>query len=117
MEERRQLPRWRIGKAARLTFGNGGPSTNGHITDIHLKGMSVGLPEPLCDQGPFGIRVVLGDDCRFDVEAEVKWTREENGQYVHGLVFSKILEDSKDRIYAYISEQCLNQFHARWWSL
>ncbi len=116
MQERREIPRWRIGRAARVTFKNSGAVHEGFVGDMHLKGMSLLLSQPLSTESALLIVLTLAGRHDFDVEAEVRWMKEEDGRYVHGLFFKKILDPERERLFAYISQHCADQIQARWWA-
>ena len=127
MDERRQLPRWKIKQEAKVWM----PQTQGFshcmIEDLHLKGMCLSSSKLLPQtnrtkdasgpQEPFKMSFAIGDN--FDlikIEAEIPWAKVDPGRYVYGLSFSKIADVDKDRIYQYINTNCFDQFRKNWWS-
>lgn len=116
MDERRQLPRWEVGKEARVWM----PLTQsfGHcrIEDIHLKGMCVSFEKELPAENPLRMSFAIGEDFDFvKVEANIPWKKEEQGRHIYGLSFSKIHDSDKDKIYQFISANCSDQLREKWW--
>lgn len=118
MDERRQLPRWKIKKETKVWM-QGEPSNARHciIEDMHLKGMCVSFNEQLPQQQSVRMSFALSDN--FDlikIEAEIPWAKEDQGRYVYGMFFNKIIDSDKDRIYQYISSHCSQQLKDKWWA-
>ena len=116
MQERRQLPRWRIGKSAQVKLGIEENPRAGHIEDMHLKGMCVSLPEALSQDQPVAMSVAIGNYLEFEIEAKVTWLKVQGERCIHGVSFNKILDVDKEKIYGYISRYCSKQFKDRWWA-
>lgn len=117
MEEQRELPRWEIKKEAKVWMQGIQDCSHCIIEDMHLKGMRVSLNSPLPQQGPVRMSFAIGDN--FDpiaIEAQIPWTKEDQGRYVYGLSFSKINDEDKDRIFQYINTNCYDQFRKKWWA-
>ena len=116
MDERRQLPRWEIKKEAKAWI----PQTQGFshciIEYMHLKGMCVSFNKRLPQQEPLRMSFAIGDN--FDlikIEAQIPWTKEDQGRFIYGLSFTQIADNDKDRIYQYINANCYDQIKDNWW--
>ena len=116
MQERRELPRWRIGKQAKVVLNSAQDPRDGYIEDMNLKSMRVSLPEPLPQDHPVRLTITLTDDFDLNVEVQVRWVKEEIQRYVHGLSFSFIMDGDKDKIYQFVSRNCFKQFKDNWWA-
>jgi|GEM_PF-4372715 len=113
-QDRRQLPRWQIGKEARISLEDSGEFGYCHIEDMNLKGMCLSLPEEIKIDGPVHMTIAFPDNLDFEVEAEIPWARQGKEEYLYGLSFSRIKDTDKDRIFKYINSTCAPQFKARW---
>lgn len=97
------------------------PQTQGFsqciIEDMHLKGMRVSFDKRLPRQGEVSMSFIIGDNLDLiKIEVEIPWEREDQGRYVYGLSFSKIVDNDKERIYQYINTNCYDQFKKKWWA-
>ncbi len=118
MDERRQLPRWEIKKEAKVWMSQTQGFSHCIIEDIHLKGMCVSFNRPLPQQGPVKMSFAIGDN--FDlikIEAQIPWSKVDQGRYVYGLSFNKIADTDKDRIYQYINTNCYDQIKNKWFQV
>jgi len=118
MIERRQLPRWEVKKEVKVLF----PQTQGinHciIEDMHLKGMQISFNERLLLIQPMRMSFALGGEYDFiKIEAKIPWLKEGHGRYFYGLLFTKIDEEDKDKMYQYITANCYDQFKRNWWTV
>ena len=116
MIERRQIPRWELKKEVKSWI----PLLLGFdqciIEDIHLKGMCVSFDKRLPYEKSIRLSFTLEENYDFiKVEAQIAWSRENNGRHIYGLSFSKVEDEDKDRIYHYINNNCYDQFKNRWW--
>ena len=117
MEEQRELPRWQINKKERVWM----PQTQGFvrciIEDMHLKGMRVSFNKPLPRQESVGMSFAIGDGFDFiKIEAKIPWSKEDQGRYVYGLLFSKVDDSNKDRLSQYMITNADDQFKNKWWA-
>jgi hypothetical protein len=95
MDERRQLPRWEIKREAKVRLLQTQGLNHGIIEDMHLKGMCISFDKQLLPQEPVRISFAIGDSFDFiKVEAQIPWSKEEQGRYVYGLLFSTINDRS-----------------------
>jgi len=117
MDERRQLPRWKVNKEVKVWMQGNQDSTSCMIEDLHLKGMCVSfknrLPQEESVKMSFGIEE---NSDPIKVEAQVPWSKEDQGRYFYGLSFSRINESDKDRLSQYIITNCYEQFRSKWWA-
>lgn len=116
MQERRELPRWHIGKKAKVRLGFSNDLSDCIIEDMNLKGMCVSLYEPLPQGHPVRMTLALTENFDFNVEVSVPWVREEAGRYVHGLSFNIIMDGDREKVYQYVSRNCFKQFKDKWWA-
>jgi hypothetical protein len=116
MDERRQLPRWKINKEVKAWFPGTSDFSHCVIQDINLKGMGVSFHKPLALQGPMSMSFALEDSsCPIKIEAQIPWAMKGQGSYVYGLLFTKIDDEDKDRVYQYINANCYDQMRKHWW--
>ena len=119
MDERRQLPRWKIKKEAKVWMPQTQDFSYCIIEDMHLKGMRVSFDKPLLrSEASLRMSVAIGDDVDpIKIEAQIPGEKEDQGRYVYGLSFSEVNEIDKDRIYQYINANCFDQFRNKWWDV
>ncbi len=118
MQERRELPRWHIGKRAQVRLGNADDFTDCYIEDMNLKSMRICLSEQLPLDRFVKMSLILSNNLDVEVEVltEVPWAKEENGWYVYGVSLSILMDFDKDKVYQYISRNCFKQFKDKWWA-
>jgi c-di-GMP-binding flagellar brake protein YcgR len=117
MDERRQLPRWELGKEAGFWLTQRQEFRLCVIEDLNLKGMRVSFDKQLPLEQP--VRVSLGLDDKSDLmklEVDVPWVRPDKERYVYGISFNRIAETDKERLYQYISNNCSKQIKEKWWA-
>ena|ERR1700733_10655887 len=116
MNERRTLPRWQLGKEAKVWMPETQIFSHCIIEDIHLKGLCVSCSKKLFHQQVVSMSFAIGDN--FDlikIEGHIPWVKEDQGRYFYGVSISQIADDDRDRIYQYINFNCFDQFKERWW--
>jgi hypothetical protein len=114
--DERLLPRWEIKKEARVWIQQMEGFSNCIIEDLNLKGMCVSFSERLPRLKSVRMSFAIGDNSEpIKIEAQIPWTREEQGRHFYGLSFSKIDDDGRNRIYQYLSANCYDQFKKKWW--
>jgi len=117
MDERRQLPRWEVKQEAKVWLPQMQEFRHCIVEDINLKGMCASFNKRLPLERPVSMSLGLVDN--FDlmkIEVDLPWAKEEQGKFVYGVVFSKINEIDKDKIYQYINSHCGEQFKDKWWA-
>ena len=115
MQERRQLPRWQIGKQAKVKWGLAAELCSCSIEDMNLKGMRVSLPQRLPSEDSVKVQLVLTDSLQIEAEVQVAWVEEDEGRYVHGMSFNIVMDEDRDKVHRYISYYSFKQFQDRWW--
>ena len=117
MYKKRKLPRFSTKKKVKVFI----PQTEGLnrcvIEDIHLKGMCVSFKSKLPPQQFVKMSFSIGD--LFEpicIEAQIIWEKENEGKYIYGLLYSKISDYDKDRIYKYLNAIHYDQFKSKWWA-
>ena len=89
MNERRQVPRWKIKKEAKVWLPHGRGSAQCIVEDMHIKGMRVSFDKKLPPQQTIRMSFSIGDSFDYiKVKAQTSWVKEENGRYIYGLSFS-----------------------------
>ena len=117
MDERRQLPRWEIKKEVKVLLPQSQGVGSCFIEDMHLKGMCVSFNKPLQLQNPMRMGFAIGNNSDFiKIEANRTWMKEDRGRYVYGLIYSKIADSDKERIYQFINANCYDQLKDKWWA-
>ena len=118
MDERRQLPRWKVKKEAKVWIPLLQDFSHCIVEDMHLKGMCVSFNKQLPPEETLKMSFTIGDNFDFiKIEAQIPWMNENQGRHVYGLSFSKIDDEDKDKIYQYINTYCYDQFKDKWWSV
>ena len=119
MNERRQLPRWKIKQEAMVWMPEE-PILASHclIENMHLKGMCVSFHKRLPNEKTARMTFAVGDDNdHIKIMARILWKKEYQGFYVYGLSFVKIDETDRDKMYQYINTHCYDQFKNNWWAV
>ncbi len=116
MDERRQLPRWQVKKEVKVWLPQLQEFNHCIIEDINLKGICASFNKQLPKEQHMKMSLTLGDNFDFmKIEVHLPWAKEDQGRYVYGLSFSKIMDSDKDKIYQFISNNCSEQFRDKWW--
>lgn len=117
MDERRQLPRWHVKKEARVWLPQKQEFSHCIIEDINMKGMCASFNNRLPQEEPLSMSLALEDNFDFmKIEVFLPWVKEEEGKYIYGMFFNKIVESDKDRVYQFINSHCSEQFKDKWWA-
>ncbi len=118
MDERRQLPRWQVKREVKAWLPQMQEFRHCIIEDINLKGMCASFSKRLPPEQPVSMSLSFENDFNLmKVEVNLPWVKEEQGRYVYGMSFNKIMDADKDRIYQYISNYCSEQFREKWWAV
>jgi len=116
MDERRSLPRWEINKDSKAWLPPTQTFNHCKIEDLHLKGMCISFDKKLQIEGPMRMSMTIGEGFDFiKLEAQVHWEKQEEGRFIYGMSFIKILDEDKDRIDRYIQANCYDQVKEKWW--
>ncbi len=115
MNEKRQLPRWKVNKDVKVSFDNEENLQEAHLEDLNLKGMCLSLPVKLPQDRFIRMGLQLSEAISFEADIQIPWVKEVAGRYVHGASFCRIVDEDKDKVYQYINSHCLKQMKAQWW--
>ena len=115
MLERRQLPRLTIDKEAKMKLDSDEEFRRCVIKDIHLKGACLKMTQPLFQNYCVKMVLTLAENMELDIQVDVPWFRQREEEYVYGLMFRKIPDDDKDKVYQYIQRHCAKQIREKWW--
>jgi hypothetical protein len=115
-QERRQLPRWQVKREAKVWLPLMQEFSHCIIEDINMKGMRASFNKRLPVDRSINMSLALEDNFEFiKLEAMLPWEKMEQGRYVYGMSFSKIMDWDKDRLDQYINCHCSDQFKEKWW--
>lgn len=115
MHERRYLPRWQMVHKAKLKLEGAQVWVDCHVIDINLKGMQVALPIGLQRDILIKMQVILSEDCTIEIEAWAAWRKAVYTYNVHGLYFTKIRDEDKEKIYQFARTYVPQQLNQKWW--
>ena len=115
MEDRRVIPRWQIGRDARVKIGRAYGFEHCLVEDMNLKGMRLSLNRLMPAEPSIRLELALEEDCQVAVEVRAPWKKEIGGRFIYGLVFTKIRDEDRDQIYQYLSNNFRGQFQEKWW--
>ncbi len=115
MQERRNLTRWRLVHKARLKQEGAQVWVDCHIIDINFKGMQVALPIGLQRDIFIKMQIILSEDCTIELEAWAAWRKTVYNLNVHGLYFTKIKDEDKEKIYQFVRTYVPQQLNQKWW--
>ncbi|MBI3602768.1 MAG: PilZ domain-containing protein [Candidatus Omnitrophica bacterium] len=116
MDERRQIPRWEIKQPAKVKIGPEGEFVDCVIEDLNLKGLCMSVSTQLPENDPLKMVLELPGYLHLDVGAHIPWVRQAEGRYIYGMSFSTIMDESKEKIYKYLSKNFPGEFRRKWWS-
>ncbi|MBF0486237.1 MAG: PilZ domain-containing protein [Candidatus Omnitrophica bacterium] len=116
MEERRQIPRWRIDRDARLSLGISENRLDTFVEDMNTKGARFFLSAPLPESRFIGMHLDLEGLMHLEVTAYIAWRKESKARNIYGVFFSRIKDADKDRIYQYLNANCAKQLQASFWA-
>lgn len=117
MDERRQIPRWQIGKQVECCLQDSIWLEDCHLEDINLKGLCVSLPRQLPQGQAFKVSIGLKEDFNLDLGIRLCWNKQEKGRHFYGASFEYIADKNKENLDQYLSKHCLKQFKEKWWSI
>ena len=115
MDGRRELPRWKINKTFKVSFENIGTLPDCLVEDLNLKGMCLSASEKLPQNRTVRMGLELTEDNYVEVDIQIPWVRESQGRFFHGLAFTRMMDEDKDKIYHYINNHCSKQLKDQWW--
>ena len=115
MEDRRQIPRWQINKAASVFFEGAASASHGLVENINLKGLCLALEEKLPQDRPARMALTIDDNLYIDIEAGIPWVRAQDGHYVHGMCFTRIMDADRENIYKYVNDHFPHLLRSGWW--
>ncbi len=114
-DNRRALNRWSIKRPAKVRIEDHLNFEDCYIDDLNFKGLRMSLSERLPLDSSVRMTLSFTDSLDFEVEAAIPWTRESEGRYIYGLLFTRIKDVDKERIYKYIYSNCFEQLKNQWW--
>lgn len=115
MKDRRNCCRWQINWQGQIGFADKDNLTPCHISDINFKGIRVCLNETLDRDTYLSLNIFLAGECCLQVEAWVAWHKVVEGRNHYGLLFSRITNADKEKIYAFIRRNFQQQINRQWW--
>jgi len=115
MHERRNLTRWQLVHKARLKQEGAQVWVDCYIIDINFKGMQVALPIGLQRDVFIRMQIALSEDCTVELEAWAAWRKAVYNLNLHGLYFTKIKDEDKEKIYQFTRTHVPQQANQKWW--
>jgi len=100
--ERRKLPRWPVGRAAKIKLEKKDCAIACQIKDINFSGMQIVLSVKLAVSRYLKFELALANDFTLKSVAWVAWHREIEGHNVYGLYFPKLTEADQQGIYKFV---------------
>ena len=61
------------------------------------------------------LALTVDKDLEIDVEVRVPWVRGEAGRYRHGISFSRIHDEDREKIYRYVDDRFPELLRQGWW--
>ena len=115
MHDHRSCLRWRINWQAQVRIPEREGLTECYIRDINFKGIQISLGERLKKDAFVNLTLVLSPEFSFDIEAWVVWQGTIEGLHTYGLLFTKIRDTDKERLYIFIYNNFREQITKQWW--
>lgn len=115
MAEHRRYVRYQVNQQAKLKLEQAVEEVFCQVKDINYKGIRVVLAAKLSQDTAFKLKLKLSDNCAFDAEVWVAWTKVINGVNHYGLYFNRLRDVDKDKIYSFLNEYCYNEMRGKWW--
>ena len=112
-QNRRIAGRWKICMQAKAQLEGSEGWRDCIIADINFKGMQIFLQEKLPADSYIRLKIMLSQDFVLAVEVWVAWSKTQEGRHSYGLVFSKIQDSDKERIYQFIQRNFPKQIYNR----
>lgn len=102
MDERRRCKRWHIEKEVLIKLEGAEKHTRCIINDIHFKGARLTLKLHLSVDNFLKMNIMVSEGFAFDAELWVAWHRRVADHNMYGVVFSKIKDQDKEKLYQYV---------------
>ena len=115
MNDLRSCVRWRINWLGSVKFADKESLSKCYITDINFKGVRISLEEKLKKDSFVNLTLFLSSELFFDIEAWVVWQGTLEGLNTYGLLFTKMDDGDKERLYQFIHEDFREQINKQWW--
>jgi len=109
MQDLRKITRWQINQPAKIRLEGAVRDADCHIKDINFRGMQIILGLKLFLDSYINLRLILSPEVSLDVQVWVAWHKTIDGQNTYGLYFSKINDEDKDKIYAFVYKNVPNK--------
>ncbi len=117
MDERRNMPRWRINQQAELTVENGVRVIPCVVEDISPGGVCIFMKRNLFNDVFSNFKLTLAEDFEFNADAQVAWRDEMYEKNIYGLSFNKIEESARSRIGQYVKKNFPGVLVRQWWAV
>ncbi len=115
MDERRNMPRWRINQQAELTVENGVRAIPCVVEDISPGGLCISMKRNLFNDVFSNFKLTLAEDFEFNADAQVVWRQEKFERNIYGLSFNRIDKSAKDELDQYINKNFHGLIVKHWW--
>ncbi|MBU1124540.1 MAG: PilZ domain-containing protein [Candidatus Omnitrophica bacterium] len=111
MEERRHHPRWQVNIPVKIKLQGAEAFSCGHLLDITLKGMRIAVDFTLPTDSLVTLCIGLSDDCFITIEGKAVWCRNVDILNIYGIIFKRISDYDKDKIFALVKEMHPKQIY------
>lgn len=102
MHERRRFSRWQINKQAKLRLEGAFADAPCVIHNINFNGAQISFNQRLKSDTFVKMKIILCEHHVIQVQAWVVWQKSIGNSHMHGLYFSEISEQDKEKIYRFI---------------
>ena len=107
--DRRKNTRWEIERQVKIQLAGAEKCADCLIKDLNLKGIQVALSMKLPKDAFMRMSFFLADDFVLHVEAWVAWHKTLDEHNLYGLVFSKIQDSDREKIYRFLRRDFAGQ--------
>lgn len=115
MQEKRRFKRWLIDWQGKMKLAGAETFVPCDFSNLSFQGIQIStklkLPKDICSD----LKIVLSEDCVFEVEAKFVWHKAIDVYNTYGLYFSKIRDFDKEKIYKFIYVNFPAQVQRQWW--
>ena len=114
-QNRRITGRWKVWMQAKVQLEGRDEYCDCVIADINFKGMQISLQEKLPADTHIKLKLALAPDLVLAVEVWVAWSKTQESRHTYGLVFSKIKDSDKEKIYNFVYKKTPHAIIKQWW--
>jgi len=114
-QDRRQLVRWQLDWQAKIRQEGQDMPVDCQIQDLNLKGCKLVVGSALAKDKYVRINLSFSDEFTFSLEAWVVWHKEQARHAMHGVYFTKMKDEDREKIYEFLRRSFPEKLKQQWW--